>query len=280
MTINIGMGVSSRERRLVALDTIAQRQQVIVEGGGLGTLINPENLHNQLIDHAEAMGVEGSRYYMNPAEAQPKPEEGPSPQDQAMMLTAQAQVGVAQAQNDRNKVEMAKAQSAEKIRIAELQASQRDLEMRRQIEAMKADRDAMKREMDSAATGTKAMLDAEIKTRDQEIKVAQMRLADEQETARREADMYKALLASSTTLNKAQMEIVGVEGGPVEEPVDVQAIVSAMSQELGELRQQLAMERDKAMAPKVVRRDAKGLIVAIGDVPVQRDASGRVEVIG
>ncbi len=50
------------------------------------------------------------------------------------------------------------------------------------------------------------MLDAVIKARDQEIKMAEVRLKDEQEAAKRETEMYKALLSSSTTLTKEQMQ--------------------------------------------------------------------------
>jgi hypothetical protein len=291
MTIMIGMGVSSRERRLVALDTIAQRQQVIVQGGGLGTLVSQENLFNSVIDHADAMGIEGSRYFMDPAEAEPPQDEGPNLQEQAMMLTAQAQMGAAKAQNDRNQIEMAKVQSAEKIRIAELQASQQDLMLRRQIEGMKADRDAMKSEMDTAQSGSKAMLDAEIKARDQEIKMAEVRLKDGQEQAKRETEMYRALLASSTTLTKEQMQIAnsaspGTEVSAIEDKFTVMmqdalgAVVQSMSGEFGEIKARLMEQSESSKAPKLVKRDKNGLIVAIGDKPVTRDASGRVEAIG
>ena len=291
MTLMIGMGVSSRERRLVALDTIAQRQQIIVEGGGLGTLVSPENLYNSALDHADAMGVEGSRYFMNPAEAEPQQDEGPNLQEQAMMITAQAQMGAAKAQNDRNQIEMAKVQSAEKIRIAELQASQQDLQLRRQIEGMKADRDAMKREMDTAQSGTKAMLDAEIKARDQEIKMAEVRLKDEQEAAKRETEMYKALLSSSTTLTKEQMQIANSDdpmgaAGSIEAKMSgmmsqaMNAVMESFASEFGEIKAQLMDQAESAKAPRLVKRNKDGLIIAIGDKPVTRDDSGRVESIG
>ena len=281
MTINIGMGVSSRERKLIALDTIATKQQVIIEGGGLGTLLTPVHIYNGLMDHAEALGISGERYFMNPEDAPPQPQEPDAARD-AMMLSAQAQMGSAQAQNDRNKVEMAKAQSAERIRIAEIEQAEREMQGRVELQRLQADLGVLKGEREQSDKAGKAMLDSEIKAREQELKAADIRLKDEQEASRREVDMFKALLASSTTLTQEQLKLAGVESQPVAQTMDtlVQAIVEAMAGEIGELRSQLIEQTESSRAPKLVKRDKNGLIISIGDRPVMRDASGLVESIG
>ena len=291
MTLMIGMGVSSRERRLVALDTIGQRQQLLLQAGGMGTLVTPEHIYNAAIDHADAMGIEGERYYMDPKTAQPQQPQGPSPQDQAMMMTAQAQLGVAQAQSERNQVEMAKSQSAERIRVAELQQAEREIQAKHDITRLNTDLAMLKSERDQANVQGKAMLDSEIKAREQELKTVDMRMKAEQESAKREVEMYKALLASSTTLTKEQMSIansndpMGTAGGMQETFTAMMqqamaGVVDTFSAEFGEIKAQLMDQAESSRAPKLVKRDKNGLIVAIGDRPVARDASGRVESIG
>lgn len=287
MTVQVGLGISSRERRLVALDAIAERQSQIVAGGGMGTLLMPEHLYAQLHDHAEALGMEPSKFYQDPRELPPKQPEGPSAQDQAMILTAQAQMGAAQAQNDKNKVEMAKAQADVQIRQMELAASQRELELKRQTEALKGDLAELKSQRETAEKNSKVMIEAEIKTREHEIKLNDQRLRDSQEAAKREVDMYKAVLASGTQLTIEQMKAMGMDV-PQEEKPDISALVNeSVSALVAPLQAELLEEKmrreeveKRAREPKAVKRDAQGLIVAIGDIPVVRDESGMVQSIG
>jgi hypothetical protein len=58
------------------------------------------------------------------------------------------------------------------------------------------------------------------------------------------------------------------------------AVVQSMSGEFGEIKARLMEQSESSKATKLVKRDKNGLIVAIGDKPVTRDASGRVEAIG
>ena len=265
MTINIGMGVSSRERRLVALDTITERQNAMMQAGAMGTLITPEHLYNAAIDHADAMGIEGERYYMDPKTAQPQQPQGPSPQDQAMMLTAQAQMGAAQAQQQRNEVEMAKAQSAERIRVAELQQAEREIQAKGELARLTTDLSMLKSERDNANIQGKAMLDSEIKAREQELKTVDMRMKAEQEAAKREVEMYRALLASSTTLTKEQMSIANSAdpmgtAGSMQETFTAMlqqamtGVVDTFSAEFGEIKARLSDADERARAPRLVKR--------------------------
>jgi hypothetical protein len=291
MTINIGMGVSSRERRLVALDAIAERQQGIMQAGGMGTLINPENLYNSFMDHADALGVEGERYYMDPKTAQPQQPEGPSAQDQAMLMTAQAQMGAAQAQSERNQVEMAKAQSTERIRIAELQQAEREIQAKGELARLTTDLSMLKSEREQADKAGKAMIDSEIKAREQELKSVEIRLKDSQEQAKRETEMYKALLASSTTLTKEQMSIansadpMGTAGSMQETFASMlqqamSGVVDTFSAEFGEIKARMMEADERAKSPKLVKRNKAGLIEAIGDNVIVRDEAGSVVSIG
>jgi hypothetical protein len=203
----------------------------------------------------------------------------------------QVQQGAVEAQMQKNQVEALKVASTERIRVAELAQKERELELKAQIEALKGDLVALKSERDQSSTQAKLVLDSEIAAREQELKAAQLRLENSQESASREVDMYKALLQSSTTLTTEQMKIAnsgqpGAEMQSLDQRIasivqeSAKALTDAMAAQFGEVQAQMQEQREAARAPKVVKRDGKGLIVAIGDAAVQRDDSGRVVSIG
>jgi hypothetical protein len=274
MTVTVGVGKVSRERRLVALDSIMEKQQMVIQSGGMGSLLTAEHLYKTLSDYTRELGLEESLYWMNPKEAQPQP---PPPDYQAGML--QVQQGAVEAQMQKNQVEAAKISSSERLKMAELQQKEREIQARVQVQQLTNDLNMLKAEREMGDKGAKVMIDREISAREQELKMAEMRLKDSQESSKREVEMYKAMLASSTTLTTEQMKIAGV---PVQEAaVDTQQAfdLTEIFAEIGELKAQLVEARAKP-AKKLVKRDKNGLIVSIGDAVVARDDSGLVTEIG
>jgi len=177
--------------------------------------------------------------------------------------------------------------------MAELSAQGRQAQIRAEIDGYKAEVARLKNERESAEGQAKAMYDAELKSRDQEIKAAQIRLEDARKADAQAIEMYKAMLQSGTTLTAEQMKLSGAsEGGAagmfeslqMQTAQTIQESIGAVAQsfqaELGSIRAALVNQQERSAAPRAVKRDANGLIVSIGDVPVQRDEAGRVTQIG
>ncbi len=293
MTVQVGIGISSRERRLMGIEQIMAKQGEVVQSGGMNVLLGPQHIYQSLHDYTDALGLEPGKYWQDPAELPPQQPEGPSIQEQALMAQAQAQLMAAQAAKDRNQVEVVKAQISERVQAAQAQATMREAEAKRALEGMRGQLDLLKAEAQRESATGKAALEAEVKRHQMQIEAAEMRLKDQQEADKREVELYRALLQSGTQLTQEQMKLSGAEnGGAAGLFSDLQAqtgdairqvaseLAEAMRAELGEVKAQILEDREARKAPRAIKRDKQGLIIAIGDSPVARDESGKVVQIG
>ena len=94
MTIQVGLGTGDRIKQQAALQNVLSNQKEIMASGGLGTLLDQNNIYQALIDHGKAGGLDASKYYMNPAKAKPK-----EPQPDKDLEFMKAQLQLAQEQN-------------------------------------------------------------------------------------------------------------------------------------------------------------------------------------
>lgn len=291
MRVKVGIGLTSRERRLMAIDDVLQTHATLYQGGMAGVLVHPLNTYEALVEKAEIMGLGAAakKYYMDPRMAQPQPEK-PDPQMEAVKLNAQAIAMDAQAKRERNQVEMAKIQSQERLRVMEYQAKEQELQLKAQIEALKADLVGMKTGSDEV----KAMTQAETKEREMQLnarlEVMQAMLKDSQESNKLAMDQYKAELQTWTQLAAQSAQITAQQAQATEanaQTTQKQAgEASALVMELQEsLKEQ--MERFEALfaeqsKPKRfdVERDEEGNIRTVNGMSVGRDANGLIASIG
>lgn len=312
LTVNIGVGVASRERRLMALQDVWDKQQLVVQGGGMGRLLTEQHIYNLMSDYVEAWGFDSEKYWMDPATVPPQPEQ-PDPQLVLAQMMAQVEMEKAQAQRERNQIEMAKAQRDGQISVLELQQKQRASDLEKQIEQIKLDRERLKDERADAQGMAKLTYDAEIRSRDQEIALLTAKLADRRAQAGQEVEIYKARLAKEQdaaapdvsgldigrTYSESElddMERETIERGQREAEKEMAeqererqhaAEMQAMQVEMDALRgtlgqiaaaqQQAAEERTR---PLHVERDESGRAVRVGGRDVRRNAQGLVEGIG
>lgn len=76
MTVEVGLGAAGKDAEIAAMNQIQMLQKTIVEGGGGGTLVTPENIYKSATDMAKKLGVkQPEEYFTDPA----------SPQAQAAM---------------------------------------------------------------------------------------------------------------------------------------------------------------------------------------------------
>jgi hypothetical protein len=87
MTINIGLGIGTREQNLLHLNAIAERQAQIVQAGGMNLIVSPKNVFNtctELVKNANLKTPE--MFFTDPGDKL-----APPPSDEQQKLVAQAQ---------------------------------------------------------------------------------------------------------------------------------------------------------------------------------------------
>lgn len=109
MTVNVGLGIGTRERNLLHLEAIWQRQKDILQAGGMGLMLKPRDLYNncaELVRNANFKTPE--RFFTDPGDA-----EAPSQNDgQQQLLQLQAQVTQQQLQLEVQKLQTTREREA------------------------------------------------------------------------------------------------------------------------------------------------------------------------
>lgn len=100
MTVNIGLGVGTKESNMAVLNDIWDKQRQMIEGGGLNLTVTPENIYNTAAEVVKNGNYKNAdMFFMNPANIDPQQmqqEEGPDPQMAA--IEAQIQIETAKLQ--------------------------------------------------------------------------------------------------------------------------------------------------------------------------------------
>lgn len=122
MTVNIGLGIGTREQNLLHLNAIWEKQKEIVAAGGLGSLVSLRNLFNtaaELVKNANRK--QPSMFFTDPGDT-PIPQQGdPAAAQQAQLVQAQLQL------------------AAEELR---LQSEKNALQHQREVARLQQDREA------------------------------------------------------------------------------------------------------------------------------------------
>ena len=287
-TVQVGTGSASRERKLMSLETVMQQQMEQVAQGGLGSVVMPEQIYRARADWAAASGLKPDLYWMDPAMVPPKPPQ-PDAQQDALMMQAQAMMIEAQTKQERNQLDMAKAQADTQLRMREQDLKQQEQELRAELESMKAHMVAMKQEADSDTKVASLELQMDRQDTEQEIRKLEVSLKQIEAERDREVELYKIQVDNLTKL----MQSHGIASDPQAEEmkqlaqqqrdeesrvtVEYLAQLMASNQALTERIDELQSRADR---PRVVKRDAAGMMVSIDDAPVTRDAAGRITQIG
>jgi hypothetical protein len=285
MTVKVGIGQVSRERRMVALSDVLQKQALAVQGGGMGIIVRPEHMQQAVNDYTRELGVEESKYWVAPGEMPPPQPERPDYE----MAQLQVQSGLVEAQMQRNAVEARKVESTERVRMAELQLRGEEAMLKARLEAAKAEATTLKAQLEHVDKSGKVALEAQIAVREQQRKDAEVALEANQEAQRRETEMYRALLQSGTSLTIEQMKLVGAGNGGVsglyaDLEAQLQAAIaeglSEMRSAVGEVSAQVVEMRTAKSAPITIERDADGRVISLGGKPIKRDERGLMVSVG
>jgi hypothetical protein len=154
MTVNIGLGIGNREQNMVHLNGIWEKQREIVQAGGLGTIVTPQNIFNTAAELVKNANLKDPEMFFTQFDG-----EMPAQNDEAMQLQQQ-QMQIAQrqqeldAQNQQLKVqkmmlEHQKSMEDMQIKWAELQQKDQSREDNLMIELEKISNALTKMELDS-----------------------------------------------------------------------------------------------------------------------------------
>lgn len=205
MTVNIGLGIGTRDQNLLHLDAIWEKQKQMVEGGGMNLTVTPKNLYNtakEIVKNANLKQPE--MFFTDPGDQKAPP---PSTEQQAL-------------EAEKMKLEQ---------RRQELDAA------RNQISQMKVQLDAQKQQTDAQLE----MMKLEEKRQEREDK-----FAAENEKLRNELTALQVKMNAADADRSLQEERVAAEVGQlnasamklraetakIAEEVDAQAIENAATE--------------------------------------------------
>ena len=231
-TVAVGMGTVSRERRMVAIEGIIQKQQQVAEAGGMGTIVQPHQMYQSLSDMVDSLGLEPSAYFTDPRTIPPKP---PKPNIEAEIQLATAKALKTDADSKMLQVrvtaEKNSAEAALKMREQALKAQ--ETQMKLEIENKKLQLESLQRETDM---DTKvASLEMKVSEADakKELKELELQFKGFENNRDREIEILKTQI---NALTKIYAEDLKQEGG--KESSDLQAYVQNLEAENQRLREQ------------------------------------------
>jgi len=135
-TVNVGVGSGSQTSKMQTMSGIMNIVQTLVQNGGMGTLVNPQNIYNAVSEFITQSGYKNpDRFITDPSTVQPK-QEGPSMDDQLAMQKAQLEVQKLQVQAQTAQVDASlKEQELDmkkKTASIDFAIKQQDLELKKQ----------------------------------------------------------------------------------------------------------------------------------------------------
>jgi len=206
MTVKVGMGNVSRERRVMGLQQVIQLQQGLAQAGAMGSLINPENMwmaHKELMD---AMGFEPELFFMDPKTAPPPQPPQPDPQLEVAAMQAQAMMLDAQSKMARAQVDAQKAQAEQQMAQAQIALKARESELKNQISQLEVQLKGMRDKSDSDNKILSMEVEMKRRATENNLKLLQIQLAEMSKQKDRELDKYKADQDASIELAKMTMQ--------------------------------------------------------------------------
>jgi uncharacterized protein YihD (DUF1040 family) len=143
MTVNIGLGIGTREQNLLHLEAIWAKQREMVEGGGMNLTVTPRNIFNTASEIVKNANLkEPQMFFTDPGD-----QKAPPPSDQQLQLQQQQQ----EIEKERNRLDAERNQ----INQAKVQLEAQKQQIDAQLEMMKLKEKVEEREDKFAAENEK-----------------------------------------------------------------------------------------------------------------------------
>jgi|TARA_R100000084_G_scaffold104068_1_gene60395 hypothetical protein len=92
-TVNVGIGSGSQQTKMKAMSSIMQILSALVQQGGMGTLVSPDNLYNAISEYIEQSGYKNADTFIsNPRMMPPKQPPQPTPDEKIASQKAMLEV--------------------------------------------------------------------------------------------------------------------------------------------------------------------------------------------
>jgi hypothetical protein len=206
ITVKVGMGNSSRERRIAGMMQIIELQQKYAAAGAMGSLVMPEQMWMANKELVSAMGLQPELFFMDPQQVPPQPPPQPDPAAMAAQIQAEALMLDAQSKMARAQVDAQKVAAEERMMQAEMVLKIEEQKLKREIAGLQAELKAMK---DSADNSAKVLsMEVEMKRRQTEndLKLLQIQLAEMSKAKDRALDKYIADQKAGIDVAKMSMQ--------------------------------------------------------------------------
>ncbi len=208
-TVQVGVGAVSRERRMVALETIMAKQNELVASGGMGTLVQPFQMYQTLRDMVDNFGLQPQAYFTDPRTLPPPPPPQPDAQAELALTHARALVMDAESKMRANEVDVAKVMADQQIRFRELELRQAELELKSAIERQKADLVLLQSENKGDQEVAKLEIEVEKQNAEKRLEELELELKTVQQDKDREVEIYKNQMNNLTKLVQEDIKTGG-----------------------------------------------------------------------
>ena len=134
--VNVGVGSGSQTSKMQTMSSIMNILQTLVQQGGMGTLVDPQNIYNAVSEYIAQSGYKnGDTFITDPSTVQPK-QEGPSIDEQLAMQKAKLEVQKLQVQAQTAQVDAELKQQELEVKkntaAIDFAIKQQDLELKKQ----------------------------------------------------------------------------------------------------------------------------------------------------
>jgi hypothetical protein len=181
LTVNIGLGIGTREQNLIHLNAIREIQQMIVQGGGLNLLVTPKNIYNTAKEYIKNANMKNADLYFTDPGDQLAP---PIPTEQEQLQKQQQELQARQQQLDAER---------QQINAARHQLEQMKTQLEHQRKLMEMDEKRQKREDDLMIANEKLRNDlVELQQKNPMIKAEVEKLIAETDKARAQSRKTEA----------------------------------------------------------------------------------------
>lgn len=292
-TVKVGIGQISRERRIMGLEAVIAKQQALVAGGAMGTLVMPEMMYESHKGWTKAWGFEPDLFFQDPQQLPPPKPQEPGAQEQLMMAQAKALMMEGESNQQKNQIAADKIQLDAQMQQQAMERKGAEILLTAQIEKLKSDLNVAKvdadvtgkvrsmqaqRDKDDIQTSLQAkemQLDQLNADKDRELKAYEMQSKHYVELLKLQNINYDPVEREREVMESEHKEQAAHDEKEVDRQLmgELHANLVSMTEKLGEM--ELA-----ANAPKDVLRDKAGLILTIGGKVITRDKSGRATRIG
>ena len=120
-TINVGIGSGSQQSKMQTMNGIMQIIQQLVQNGGMGTLVTPQNIYNAVSEFMAQSGYKNADQFISNPQMMPPPQP-PQPTPEEKIANQKAEIEVQKLQLQAKETEIDTAIKAQELKLKEDEA--------------------------------------------------------------------------------------------------------------------------------------------------------------